>query len=154
MNTILSAISLLPFLAFPQEQVFDCQFDESCRDIAEVIYYEARGEPLKGKIAVAFIVLNRVESKFFPNTIQQVIYKRCQFSYTCDKRALSVRRNMVEWEKSLKIAQNVYLNWYEDPTQGSDHYLNKKKLTKLPKWATVYPEIMKIGNHTFYKRLK
>lgn len=120
------------------------------RDIicmAEVIYDEARGEPDKGKLAVASVVMNRVKDKRYPNTVCEVVYQKsrniCQFSGMCSKKPKKFDT------KSLQIAYEVVVKRkYKDPTKGATHFHSD---SVMPKWSLVYAKTTKIGKHTFYK---
>jgi N-acetylmuramoyl-L-alanine amidase len=107
------------------------------------IHYEARGEPDRGKIAVAMVTLNRVKSSKFPDTVCAVIKQRNQFSwYTKDKLNTEVRID----PRIKEIAYNVYIKKkYKDPTQGALFFHNET--VPAFSWAKFQT---KIGKHLFY----
>jgi spore germination cell wall hydrolase CwlJ-like protein len=80
--------------------------------LARAIYFEARGEPVSGKIAVGRVILNRVESKAYPDSICGVVYEnahmrnRCQFSFACDGQP-DVITETSKWEEILAYAQDL-----------------------------------------------
>lgn len=121
-----------------------------CMVLAEAIYHEARGEPLQGQVAVAYVVLNRMESVYFPDTISGVVNYRCHFAYTCDGSRQSGINDLRAFMKSLKVARDVIDGKYQDPTGGADHYFNPSKVT--PHWSEHYGKVALIGNHAFHKR--
>ena len=117
--------------------------------VASVIYDEARGEPLKGKIAVAAVVKNRVESNTFPNTACGVVYHQmkkgiCQFTGMCKSKSKKFD------QESLEVAYKFWIKGtYKDPTQGATHFYNPSKVSYQPKWSTVYARTARIGKHVF-----
>ena len=122
--------------------------------LALTIYFEARGEPDVGKLAVAHVVMNRVQDRRFPDSVCRVVQQggeqtryRCQFTWWCD--GLSDRpRNLRMWETSQKLAQEVYWGGSEDPTQGALWYHADYV---APTWAQVYRRTSQIGRHIFYE---
>lgn len=117
------------------------------------IYFEARGESDKGKIAVGHVVLNRVASKRFPGTICDVIRQggqlrrnRCQFSWWCDGRS-DKPQDKRQWQKSSELALNVYWGQVDDPTRGALWY--HADYVK-PSWRKAFVRGPKIGRHIFY----
>lgn len=121
--------------------------------LAKNIYHEARGESTTGKIAIAFVTLNRVKSTKYPKTICSVVTQKdkggkCQFSWTCGKpkRIHQVKKDK-SFTEALNLASYVYLNRdkLHDPTRGSLHYHAK---SANPKWK--WKKILQIGNHIFY----
>ncbi len=117
------------------------------------IYFEARGEPDRGKFAVGHVVLNRVAGARFPDTICAVIRQggevrrhRCQFSWWCDGRS-DKPRNKTEWRRSNEIALNVYWGRSTDPTEGAQWYHADYV---SPSWRKDFKAGPKIGRHLFY----
>jgi len=121
-----------------------------CMLLAEAVYHEARGEPIQGQIAVAYVILNRMESIHFPDTIYTVINQRCNFSYTCDGSLQKGIRDLKSFQRALKVANDVINGVYSDPTGGADHYYNPYKVN--PQWSDAYVEVASIGRHVFHKR--
>jgi spore germination cell wall hydrolase CwlJ-like protein len=110
--------------------------------LAKNIYHEARGESLRGKLAVAKVTLNRVASGKFRNTICGVVYQRGQFSWTRTKYKPILDKQA--WTDSLHIAKLVILN-PELSTTPAMYYHNLKV---KPRWRLERTD--KIGNHIFY----
>ncbi len=119
------------------------------------IYFEARGEPVVGQLAVSHVVMNRVASARFPSTVCDVIQQggalrryRCQFSWWCD--GLSDKpRNRLLWEKSGELALRVYWGKTVDPTEGALWY--HADYVK-PAWRKEFERGPKIGRHIFYSQ--
>lgn len=110
--------------------------------LARVVYGEARGEPYKGMVAVAAVVLNRVGSSLFPNTISGVVYQPGAFSVVADGQI-----NLTPDDNALKAARDAINGW--DPSGGAIFYYNPRKTTN--KWILSRPVITYIGQHTFCK---
>lgn len=110
--------------------------------LARLVYGEARGEPYKGQVAVAAVVLNRVKSSKFPNSVSGVIYQSGAFSVVSDGQI-----NLTPDETAVKAARDA-MNGY-DPTNGCLYYYNPAKTTN--KWMLSKPVLLRIGNHAFFK---
>ncbi len=110
--------------------------------LARLVYGEARGEPYKGQVAVAAVVLNRMESSKFPNSMSGVIYQSGAFSVVDDGQI-----NLSPDETAIKAARDAMNGW--DPTNGCLYYYNPAKTTN--KWMLSKPVLMKIGNHSFFR---
>ena len=110
--------------------------------LARLVYGEARGEPYKGQVAVAAVVLNRVKSSKFPNSVRGVIYQSGAFSVVSDGQI-----NLTPDETAIKAARDA-MNGY-DPTNGCLYYYNPAKTTN--KWMLSKPVLLRIGNHAFFK---
>jgi spore germination cell wall hydrolase CwlJ-like protein len=139
------------------ETIYDesskCIEHDPCLLLAEAIYHESRGEPIEGQVAVGHVILNRVNSKYHPNTVEKVIKQGCQFTYRCDNSIHRGIRDLSAFQKSLLVAEGLINGIFDDPTDGADHYLNTKKVKKIPKWAKKYENVATIGNHQFHKRI-
>jgi spore germination cell wall hydrolase CwlJ-like protein len=123
--------------------------------LALTIYFEARGEPLQGKLAVGYVVINRVGDKEFPANVCQVVQQggeaeryRCQFSWWCDGRS-DKPVDLVAWRKSRAVAWEVLSGESDDPTRGALWYHTHHV---QPDWRNKLVKIHKIGDHLFYRR--
>jgi spore germination cell wall hydrolase CwlJ-like protein len=131
--------------------------------LAQNIYFESGNQPMVGKIAVSHVVLNRVESNLYPNTICEVIRQgetyinwkgievpkkdRCQFSWYCD--GLSDEPvDSKTWIESILIARRVMDGEWTDITEGALFYHADYV---LPFWANELNRTTTIDNHLFYK---
>lgn len=110
--------------------------------LARVIYGEARGEPYEGQVAIAAVVLNRVKSSSFPNTISGVIYQSGAFTAVSDGQI-----NLTPNATAKKAAQDALNGW--DPTYGSIYYFNPDTATN--EWIWSRPYVTTIGKHRFCK---
>lgn len=129
------------------------QGDQDWACLAEALYFEARGETVKGQFAVAEVIRNRVKSERFPNTICGVIRQgtgrkyQCQFTYTCDghDEVIAERR---AFERVAKVARAVLDGAAGNLTGGATHY---HTTAVRPSWSRVYTETARIGVHVFYR---
>ena len=110
--------------------------------LAKIIYAEARGESYTGQVAIGAVVLNRVKSSKFPNTISGVIYQPYAFTAVSDGQI-----NMEPNTTAYKAAKDALNGW--DPTYGSLYYFNPKTATSS--WIWSRQQTVTIGNHIFCK---
>lgn len=110
--------------------------------MARAINGEARGEPYEGQVAVGAVILNRVKSSQFPNTIAGVIYQSGAFTAVADGQ---INVPIKEGSTVLKAAQDSMNGW--DPTGGAIYYFNPATATN--KWIWSRPLIKTIGKHRF-----
>lgn len=108
--------------------------------LSKVVYSEARGEPYVGQVAVAAIVLNRVASSSFPNTVAGVVYQSGAFDAVSDGQI-----NLTPDSTARKAAQDAINGW--DPTYGCIYYFNPSTATS--KWIWSRPQVITIGKHIF-----
>lgn len=108
--------------------------------LARCVYSEARGEPYTGQVAVAAVVLNRVRSSKFPNSISGVIYQPLAFTAVADGQI-----NLSPNDSARKAAQEALNGW--DPTNGCLYYYNPATATS--KWIWSLKVELKIGRHSF-----
>lgn len=134
-----------------------CFKKRECAKLAEAVYFEDRGGNIEGMIAVANVVMNRVNSGKFPASVAGVVGQKkwtkngwvCQFSYMCQLK----NRTMTDEDSRYKAG---YVAWkatngvLRDRTKGADHYLNKSKVKTMPNWVYAFNKTVKIGEHTFY----
>lgn len=110
--------------------------------LAKCIYAEARGEPYIGQVAIGAVVLNRVKSSSFPNTIAGVIYQPYAFTAVADGQI-----NLEPNDTAYKAARDAMNGW--DPTNGCLYYYNPATATSA--WIWSRPVMLSIGNHNFAK---
>ena len=110
--------------------------------LAKLIYGEARGEPYTGQVAVGAVVMNRVKSNSFPNTIAGVIYQSGAFDAVSDGQI-----NKTPDSSAKKAAQDAINGW--DPSYGAIYYFNPSTATN--KWIWSRPLTVVIGKHRFCK---
>ena len=110
--------------------------------LSRLVYSEARGETYRGQVAVAAVVLNRVKSSSFPNTISGVIYQAGAFDAVSDGQI-----NLTPDATARKAAQDALNGW--DPSYGAIYYFNPNTATS--KWIWSRPLTVVIGKHRFCK---
>jgi hypothetical protein len=121
--------------------------------LSQAIYYEARGETQRGQVAVAEVVMNRVRSGYYPNSICAVVYQGstratgCQFTFTCDG-SLGHRPRGRAWDRAQRVASAVMLGYTRPMTQGATHYHTH---AVNPVWNSGLVETVNIGSHVFYR---
>lgn len=134
-------------------------FDEKSRAksekcLTEAIYFEARGEAVRGQIAVAQVVMNRTFSGFYPNTVCGVVYQNkhrhmaCQFTFACDNNPDVVTEPEM-WERAKKISKamldgQIWLPEVDRSTHYHAYYVR-------PSWVNEMKRMYKFGVHTFYR---
>lgn len=131
--------------------------------LAQNIYFEAANQPLAGRIAVANVVMNRVEDGQFPNTICEVVYQakweenwrgnmvpilnQCQFSWFCDGKS-DEPTDSKTWMKAIRLADSVLDGTYTDITENALWYHADHV---DPYWNDYLQQTVYINNHIFYK---
>lgn len=110
--------------------------------ISRFVYAESRGEPYKGQVAVAAVILNRVKDSRFPNTVSGVVYQSGAFTCVSDGQI-----NLSPNDTARKAAQDAMNGW--DPTYGAIYYFNPNTATS--KWIWSRPMTVTIGKHRFCK---
>ncbi|WP_425039299.1 cell wall hydrolase [Primorskyibacter sp. S187A] len=125
------------------------------RCLAEALYFEARGESIKGQAAVAEVILNRVDHPRFPNSVCGVINQgtgkryACQFTYTCDGRPERINEPRA-WERVGKIAHVMLNGAKRTLTKGATHY---HTTAVRPNWSRTYTHTTTVGVHKFYRHV-
>ncbi|WP_299146243.1 cell wall hydrolase [uncultured Tateyamaria sp.] len=123
------------------------------RCLSEALYFEARGETVKGQFAVAEVIMNRVKSARFPSSVCGVINQgtgrkyQCQFTYTCDGAPETIHEPRA-FAQVGKVARTVLDGRAPDLTNGATHY---HTTAVRPKWSRVYTKTAAIGVHVFYR---
>jgi len=117
---------------------------------AQNVYFESRGEPDLGQMAVTQVVLNRVESRKWPDSICGVIWQDKQFSWTHDGKSDTIRVgnkiNRHAWMKSVFYSVMAMIE--DDITNGATHY---HSTSVEPYWINDMKQTAVIGNHIFYR---
>jgi spore germination cell wall hydrolase CwlJ-like protein len=125
---------------------------EKC--LTEAIYFEARGEAVRGQIAVAQVVMNRTFSGFYPNTVCGVVYQNkhhhmaCQFTFACDNVADVVREPEM-WDRAKKIASAMLDGqiWLPEVAKSTHYHAYYVR----PSWVSEMTKMYRFGVHTFYR---
>ena len=134
---------------------------EAIMCLALNVYHEAKNQSLAGQIAVAEVVMNRVDDPRYPNNICDVVkqgltYKwkpsvpirnQCQFSWYCDGKS-DVAKEKDAWEESVSVAKGVYYGYLDAYLEGATHY---HAYYVNPSWAETKTYITRIDDHIFYR---
>jgi spore germination cell wall hydrolase CwlJ-like protein len=123
--------------------------------LTQALYFEARGESVRGMFAVGEVILNRVESSRFPGSICSVVNQgtgrryACQFTFTCDGHPETVHEPAA-WAAVGKVARLLMDGAApRDLTDGAMYYHTR---AVSPRWARVFPRTATIGSHHFYRQ--
>lgn len=123
--------------------------------LTQALYFEARGESVRGMFAVGEVILNRVESSRFPDSICSVVNQgtgrryACQFTFTCDGHPETVHEPAA-WATVGKVARLLMDGVApRDLTDGAMYYHTR---AVSPRWARVFPRTATIGSHHFYRQ--
>tara|TARA_B100002019_G_scaffold293504_1_gene321661 strand:+ start:6855 stop:7385 length:531 start_codon:yes stop_codon:yes gene_type:complete len=154
-------VGMLLMMTSMKAEAYDANGEAFC--LAKNIYFEAGNQPLVGKVAVSHVVLNRVDSSLYPDTICDVVYQsrwrinwkgeevpvrnKCQFSWFCDGKS-DEPVDSKTWIESMLIARRVIEGEWSDVTEGATHYHAD---SVLPYWASSLNRTVTIDNHLFYK---
>ena len=126
--------------------------DAQWQCLATALYHEARGETIKGQIAVAEVILNRVDSPAYPRSVCGVVQQSgnggCQFSYTCDGRSDRIS-DRAAWARAGKIARSMLDGAPRVLTAGATHF---HTVGVRPGWARRFDRTASIGAHLFYRQ--
>ena len=139
------------YLTFSEEtqKEIDC--------LAKNIYWEALGESFEGKVAVAQVTMNRLESGRYGKNICQVVYYRqrfrnvtsCQFTWTCQSKSRINIANRKAFQESREIAIRVYFENYRLQNLTKAMYFHN--LSVKPSWMNHKTRVARIGHHIFYR---
>jgi hypothetical protein len=116
------------------------------------VYYEARGESLRGQAAVAQVILNRVKHPAFPKTVCGVVYqgagrRGCQFSFACDG-SMRGRRETLAWNRARDVATRALAGALRAEVGAATHF---HTTAVSPIWAPHMLRVAGVGTHVFYK---
>ena len=129
--------------------------------LATAIYFEARGEPLAGQIAVGNVIMNRVQDGRFPDNVCDVVKEgptyswaehypvrnQCQFSFYCDGKS-ETPTDIFAWETANVVARGILSFRFIDLSEGAVFYHAKYV---NPSWAEAKTHTITINNHVFYR---
>lgn len=126
--------------------------DVQFRCLATALYFEARGESIRGQAAVAEVILNRADLPSYPNTICGVVNQAgsggCAFSYVCDGRPDAVT-DRAAWDRALRVASAMLAGAPRLLTEGATHFHTP---AVRPTWSRQFAHTATIGAHIFYRQ--
>lgn len=136
LRSLVSAIADLPSV----------EMSKDLRCLATAVYFESKGEPLEGQLAVAQVIMNRVSSGRFANDICGVVYQPGQFSFTWDRHP-DTPRDSVAWRTAQAVAVIAATdNWREVAPEATHFHAARVS----PGWHNLR-KISRVGNHIFYR---
>lgn len=119
--------------------------DRELACLATGVYYEAKGEPLAGQLAVADVILNRTKSGRFPKSVCSVLAQRGQFSFV-RRGKIPTPPNNAQWRKALAVAQVAQKDLWESPAENALFFHARYV---RPSWNRA--RVASVGNHIFYR---
>ena len=120
--------------------------DDEQECLAEAVYFESKGEPLEGQLAVARVIMNRAGSGRFADTLCGVVRQHGQFSFIHGAAAPHVARDSANWRTAVAIAAIAHDDLWEAPATGA-LYFHARRVS--PNWRMV--RVASVGNHVFYR---
>ena len=128
------------------ETGFDLSEQMQC--LAGAVYFESRGEPLTGQLAVAQVVINRADSKRFPESYCDVVFQRAQFSFVKNGEMPRIRTGSQAWHRAKAIARIAHEGMWESEA-GDSLYFHAKYVS--PRWSRQKVARATINQHIFYR---
>ncbi len=126
----------------------DYSLSEEMQCLAGAVYFESRGEPLAGQLAVAQVVINRADSSRFPSSYCGVVYQRAQFSFVKNGNMPRIRTGSAAWQRAKAIARIAHEGHWDSEAQDSlyfhANYVN-------PSWSRKKTRMARINTHIFYR---
>ncbi len=126
--------------------------DAQFRCLATALYFEARGESIRGQAAVAEVILNRTELPTYPNSICGVVNQTgsggCAFSYVCDGRSDAIT-DRGAWDRAMRVAAAMLAGAPRVLTEGATHFHTP---SVRPTWSRQFAHTATIGAHIFYRQ--
>ncbi len=126
----------------------DAELSRDVQCLAQAIYFEARGEPLDGQLAVGQVIINRAESDLFPSDYCSVVTQRGQFSFVKGGRIPAVRDGSLAWTRAKAIAQIAHRELWESEA-GDALFFHATHVR--PRWASRKTARATIDSHIFYR---
>ncbi|MEO9461831.1 MAG: cell wall hydrolase [Marinomonas sp.] len=126
----------------------DFSLSEQMRCLAGTVYFEARGEPLAGQLAVAKVVMNRSDDRRFPNSYCGVVYQRSQFSFVRGGRMPRINTGSAAWKRAKAIARIAHESQWDSAADDS-LYFHAKYVR--PSWSRKKSKRATINTHIFYR---
>jgi spore germination cell wall hydrolase CwlJ-like protein len=148
------------FISNTTQKQVSTDFNRQLDCLAKNIYYEAGSEKYEGKLAVAQVTMNRVNSGKYPKDICSVVYQKttdqnlrtvCQFSWTCMVKELVIK-DKYSWEESQLIAKRALTEPYVHDTIAQTNALFFHAVYVKPNWEKT-KVVKQIGNHIFYSKI-
>lgn len=127
-------------------QPMPAEMSDDLRCLAGAIYYEAKGEPLAGQLAVAKVIINRTQSGRFPRSICSVVTQRGQFAFVRGGAVRSPGLNVAAYRTAVAVGQLALADGWDSPAADALYFHAR---SVAPNWARA--RVAAIGNHIFYR---
>ena len=124
--------------------------NEEKKCLAKNIFFEAGIEPIEGKIAVAQVTMNRLETKRWGDNVCSVVYARKQFSWTLEKKKVNEKPSGPLWKESMSALEKFIQGYRIVGLENSRHY--HADYIKKPYWVKKKRTVETIGQHIFYEK--
>ncbi len=124
------------------------QLGEQMRCLAGAVYFESRGEPLAGQLAVAQVIINRAEDRRWPSSYCGVVYQRSQFSFVRGGRMPSINTSSSAWHRAKAVAQIADADLWE--SEAADAVYFHANYVR-PRWSRSKTRVTQIDTHVFYR---
>ncbi len=124
------------------------QMSDDMRCLAQAVYFESRGEPLDGQLAVARVVINRAESSLFPDDYCSVVTQRAQFSFVHGGRIPAPNTSSQAWQRARAIARIAHQELWDSAAADSLYF---HAASVSPRWARNKATRARIDSHIFYR---
>lgn len=126
----------------------DEELTEQLRCLAGAVYFESRGEPLYGQLAVAEVVINRAEDRRWPASYCGVVYQRNQFSFVRSGRMPQIRTSSAAWQRAKAVAKIAHEGlWESEASEAVYFHANYVR----PSWSRRKTRLAQIDTHVFYR---
>ncbi|MFC5067205.1 cell wall hydrolase [Flaviflagellibacter deserti] len=151
--TVLAALPSDP-ISSPVQETLDKDMARAKKCLSEAVYFEARGEPLKGQYAVAQVVMNRTRSGYYPDNVCAVVYEnknrrnQCQFSFACDGIPDRIYDRQ-SWAIAQRVADDVLVKGTYLPDVGTATHYHATYVR--PYWIRDMVKEARLGRHIFYR---
>ena len=124
------------------------QLTEQMRCLAGAVYFESRGEPLAGQLAVAQVVINRSEDRRWPASYCGVVYQRAQFSFVRGGRMPQINTSSAAWDRAVSVARIAHEGLWESEAADAVYF---HATYVRPRWSRSKTRLTQIDTHVFYR---
>ncbi|WP_417320249.1 cell wall hydrolase [Erythrobacter aureus] len=124
------------------------QLSEELQCLAGAVYFESRGEPLEGQLAVAKVIMNRAEDRRWPSSYCAVVYQRSQFSFVKNGRMPRIKTGSAAWKRAQAIARIAHRGLWDSSAEDAVYFHAKYV---RPGWSRRKVAVATIDTHVFYR---
>lgn len=135
-------------LAEMVRQMPDTELSGDLKCLAQAVYFEARGEPLDGQLAVAEVVINRTQSRLYPSDYCSVVTQPAQFSFVRRGTIPQPNRSSLAWKRAKAVAQIAHRELWDSQAKGALYF---HASSVRPKWSRGKTALARIDTHVFYR---